>query len=199
MSLKLLELELVLMFPRPDGNLEPLDKPGGGRGGGYGPRAGRTSNPYASNSGFNAGGRTPFGNTGRTPNPYASNEGRTPAWGISGRTPNPYADSGKTPAWNANARTPNPYASTDGGKTPGWNANSRTPNPYASGGGGSSTWGGATPGRNVAPTGSGSAWGGATPGRMGTNTAWEANEEWQPTRNSGWKSETTPWVSSDIF
>ncbi|KAF9453366.1 transcription elongation factor Spt5 [Macrolepiota fuliginosa MF-IS2] len=189
---KLIMIDKEKLYRRlPDGKLEALDKPGGGRGGGYGPGGGRTSNPYANNGGGFApptGGRTPFANTGRTPNPYASNEGRTPAWNVSSRTPNPYADGGKTPAWNASSRTPNPYA--DGGKTPAWNAGSRTPNPYASGGGASSTWGGATPGRNVAPTG-GSAWGGATPGR--TNAAWGTNDGWTSPRNTGWVAESTPW------
>ncbi|KXN87162.1 Transcription elongation factor SPT5 [Leucoagaricus sp. SymC.cos] len=191
---KLIMIDKEKLYRRlPDGKLEPLDKPGGGRGG-YGPGAGRTANPYANAGGFgaNAGGRTPFANTGRTPNPYASNEGRTPAWNTTGRTPNPYADGGKTPAWNASSRTPNPYAA-DGGKTPAWNASSRTPNPYASGGGASSSWGGATPGRNVAPTGgpSASAWGGATPGR--TNTGWGTNDGWASPRNTGWNAESTPW------
>ncbi|KAK7036689.1 transcription elongation factor spt5 [Paramarasmius palmivorus] len=160
-----------------DGKTEPLEGPGANWGrnnrnnnnNSMGPpQTARTANPYAA-----AGGRTPGWGGGRTPNPYASSDSRTPAWNASSRTPNPYADGGRTPAWNASSRTPNPYA--DGGRTPAWQPSSRTPNPYANGGQTparnaaqpTSSWGGATPGRNTGGWGSSesSGWGGATPGR----------------------------------
>ncbi|KAF5384247.1 hypothetical protein D9615_003416 [Tricholomella constricta] len=154
---------------------------GGGGGGGYGGGhmgPPRTTNPYASSGGVAP---TPAWGSGRTPNPHAG-DGRTPAWNASSRTPNPYAlEGGKTPAWNASSRTPNPYAG-DGGRTPAWNASARTPNPYASGGGSSgsgSTWGGATPGRNVSAAPASSGWGGAT-----------------PKRNAGWGSNADGWGTS---
>ena len=136
---------MSLNFCSANGQLEPLEGPGGfahpgqGRGGpgsGYNSGGstvnatfGRTPNPYVTD-----GGRTPgWGATGRTPNPYSDR--RTPAWSAKAATPNPYLESGKTPAWNANSRTPNPYAAGgDGGRTPGWNPESRTPNPYGAGG-----------------------------------------------------------------
>ncbi|KAG6860531.1 hypothetical protein C0995_010102 [Termitomyces sp. Mi166 len=149
--------------------------PGGGGGGAGNMGPPRTTNVWATN-----GSATPAWNSSRTPNPYAA-EGRTPAWNASSRTPNPYADGGKTPAWNASSRTPNPYAAADGGRTPAWNASARTPNPYTSGAGSSgSTWGGATPGRNVAPPSS-STWGGATP---------------KKTNGSGWGSTADGWGTS---
>ncbi|GLB39725.1 putative the SPT4-SPT5 complex mediates both activation and inhibition of transcription elongation, and plays a role in pre- mRNA processing [Lyophyllum shimeji] len=179
----------------PDGKLEVLTGRGSaalrgrGRGGGYAGAMGppRTANPYAA-----AGAATPGWGATRTPNPYAV-DGRTPAWNASSRTPNPYAlDGGKTPAWNASSRTPNPYAA-DGGRTPAWNASARTPNPYASGAassGSGSTWGGATPGRNVGASTGG--WGGATPKR---NTGWgaSATDSWGASApSSSWDSWGAP-------
>ncbi|KAG6836124.1 hypothetical protein H0H93_011156, partial [Arthromyces matolae] len=190
----------------PDGSLAALtgrgssgrQGGGGGGGGGYGNMPPpRSANPYANGS------ATPAWGSSRTPNPYAA-EGRTPAWNASSRTPNPYADGGKTPAWNASSRTPNPYAAADGGRTPAWNASARTPNPYASGGGSNnasaSSWGGATPGRNVVPPSS-SAWGGATPKRT-TGGGWGSNADSWGTSN-GWSdsswSAPTPAAAATPF
>ncbi|KAG6909324.1 hypothetical protein DXG01_001123 [Tephrocybe rancida] len=192
----------------PNGKLEPLTgrgssagRPGGfgsgGGGGGYGGgnmAPPRTTNPY--NNGSAA---TPAWGSSRTPNPYAA-EGRTPAWNASSRTPNPYADGGKTPAWNASSRTPNPYAAADGGRTPAWNAGARTPNPYAnagasSGSGSGTTWGGATPGRNVsAPPANNGGWGGATPKRTNASGGWGSNADtWGPPPQSNSWPEPTSW------
>uniref|UniRef100_A0A0W0G1Y1 Transcription elongation factor SPT5 n=1 Tax=Moniliophthora roreri TaxID=221103 RepID=A0A0W0G1Y1_MONRR len=155
---KIISIEKAKLHRRlNDGKTEPLEGPGAtwgrnnrGNNNSMGPpQVPRTANPYAA-----AGGRTPGWGGGRTPNPYASGDSRTPAWNASSRTPNPYADGGRTPAWQPSSRTPNPYA--NGGQTPARNATQPT-----------SSWGGATPGRNSGGWGSGDSggWGGATPGR----------------------------------
>ncbi|CAG7851799.1 Transcription elongation factor SPT5 AltName: Full=Chromatin elongation factor SPT5 [Serendipita indica DSM 11827] len=156
----------------PNGQLEPLEGPGGFAHPGQkrgGPGGGFNSDGSATNSTF-----------GRTPNPYMTDGGRTPGWGATGRTPNPYSDR-RTPAWSANATTPNPYL--DSGKTPAWNASSRTPNPYAAGGDG-----GRTPGWNPAsarptrPQKGG--WGSVSDGGGGWGSS-NDNDGWSTPRQTG--------------